>query len=296
MKFKPPHAKEQMRAIGELASLPEKFRKAFCPQFDFQPIPPPQPGDWLDIHSEPGQTFSEHIKLNPPKPSLGRCKIYLQPLGDFDPYKSPSLEILKDYGKIYFCLPTEVLPALNLHSLPITFRQNPYTGKKQILTTDILDILLNKMPHDAFSLLALTMEDLYPEPSWNFVFGQASLSQRVGVFSFARYDPAFYGYRPEKDYSQVLLKRCCRVLVHELGHMFFLAHCIYFRCVMNGSNHLKESDSRPLHLCPICLRKLHFSTGFDIEKRYENLLLFYRRHGFNEEAKWVSTRLNRMRS
>jgi archaemetzincin len=35
------------------------------------------------------------------------------------------------------------------------------------------------------------MEDLYPDPAWNFVFGQASLRERVEVFSFARYDPAF---------------------------------------------------------------------------------------------------------
>lgn len=295
MNFKPPDAKERMRAIGGLTILPEKFRKVFSPQFDFQPISPPQPGDWLDIHVEPGQTFSEYIKLNPPKPSSARGKIYLQPLGNFDPYKSPSLEILKDYGSIYFCLPTEILPLLNLESLPITSRQNPYTGKKQILTTDILHLLLDRMPHDAYSLLAITMEDLYPEPSWNFVFGQAALSQRVGVFSFVRYDPAFYGLSREKDYQRVLLKRSCKVLVHELGHMFYLAHCIYFRCVMNGSNHLAESDSRPLHLCPVCLRKLHFNIGFDIEKRYEDLLFFYQRQGFCEEAAWVARRLQRIR-
>jgi len=26
-------------------------------------------------------------------------------------------------------------------------------------------------------MLAITMEDLYPEPSWNFVVGQASLAK-----------------------------------------------------------------------------------------------------------------------
>lgn len=294
MKFKPPDFKEQLQAIGGLIGLPEKFREAFNPQFDFQPIPSPQPADWLDIYPEPGQTFSEYIKLNPPQPTSGRCKIYLQPLGDFDPHKSPSLEILKDYGRIYFCLPTEILPLLNLESLPITSRKNPWTGKKQILTTDILNIFLNRMPYDAFSLLAITMEDLYPEPSWNFVFGQASLSQRLGVFSFARYDPAFYGQSRGKDYAQLLLKRSCKVLVHELAHMFYLAHCIYFRCVLNGSNHLEESDSRPLHLCPVCLRKLHFSIGFDIERRYKDLLFFYRQHNFNEEAEWISKRWQRI--
>lgn len=31
------------------------------------------------------------------------------------------------------------------------------------------------------------MSDIYPRPSWNYVFGLASLSEYVGVFSFARY-------------------------------------------------------------------------------------------------------------
>ena len=87
------------------------------------------------------------------------------------------------------------------------------------------------------------MDDLYPEPSWNFVFGQASLGERVGVYSFARYDPAFYGEKRGEDYEKVLLWRSCKVLVHETAHMFGLRHCIYFKCVLNGSNHLKESDS-----------------------------------------------------
>ena len=36
------------------------------------------------------------------------------------------------------------------------------------------------------------MIDLYPNESWNFVFGQANPGAGVGVFSFARYDPLFY--------------------------------------------------------------------------------------------------------
>ena len=87
------------------------------------------------------------------------------------------------------------------------------------------------------------MEDLYPDPRWNFVFGQASLHDRVGVFSFARYDPAFFGEPCGNRYQQLLLRRSGRVLAHETARMFSLAHCIYFKCVMNGSNHLHESDS-----------------------------------------------------
>jgi archaemetzincin len=64
------------------------------------------------------------------------------------------------------------------------------------------------------------MEDLYPDPHWNFVFGQASLQDRVGVFSFARYDPFFYGESHSSQYQELLLRRSAKVLVHETAHMF----------------------------------------------------------------------------
>ena len=134
------------------------------------------------------------------------------------------------------------------------------------------------------------MRDLYPSPSWNFVFGEASLSERVGVFSFARYDPDFYEIQTS-DRGALMLRRTCKVLVHETSHMFGIQHCIFFKCLMNGSNHLDESDRRPLHLCPVDLRKLHHSIGFDITKRYADLLTFAHRAGFNDEAEWLDKRL-----
>ncbi len=78
--------------------------------------------------------------------------------------------------------------------------------------------------------------------------------------------------------------------------MFSLAQCIYFRCVMKGSNHLQESDSRPQFLCPVCLRKLHSIIGFDIVLRYERMLKFYRREGFGREAQWIANRLRKISS
>jgi len=71
--------------------------------------------------------------------------------------------------------------------------------------------------------------------------------------------------------------------------------------VLNGSNHLQESDSRPLHLCPVCLRKAQYSfcnvqqngtqTRFDVVERYRNLFRFYQSCGFDGEARWVANRL-----
>ena len=135
------------------------------------------------------------------------------------------------------------------------------------------------------------MEDLYPDPLWNFVFGQASLYERVGVFSFIRYDPAFYGEKKGKTYRDMLLRRSCKVLIHETAHMFRMEHCIYYRCVLNGSNHLGESDARPLMFCPVCLRKLQLSIGFGILYRYQKLQDFFRNAGFTDEERWVEKRI-----
>ena len=45
------------------------------------------------------------------------------------------------------------------------------------------------------------------------------------------------------------------VLNHECGHLLGIKHCVYARCLMNGSSSLREAESRPLALCPIDLAK-----------------------------------------
>ncbi|XP_067914373.1 archaemetzincin-2 isoform X7 [Heterodontus francisci] len=176
-------------------------------------------------------------------------------------------------------------------------RKTPVSGKNIIyiqIIGGILKYLKKKKPKDAFCIVGITMIDLYPEDSWNFVFGQASLTEGMGVFSFARYDDDFYttnykGKLKKKehlvpdDYSvfdryytppitSKLLLRSCKTLTHEIGHIFGMHHCQWLQCVMQGSNHLAESDRRPIDLCPICLRKLQCAINFDIKERYKALL------------------------
>jgi archaemetzincin len=291
MNFKPPRQQETLQAIEKLNSLPRTLQRALDPGNDFMLMGQPKDGDWLAEHKEAGQTFAEFKNSNPIKPNGVRNKIYLQPLGQFAEGQSPSLDILKAYAEAFFALEANILPAIAIGKSTLSHRRNPYTGNRQILTRDILILLKRNRLPDAFCTLAITMEDLYPHPSWNFVFGQASLRDRVGVFSFARYDPKFYGEDRTKDYQKLLLQRSCKVLVHETGHIFTVAHCIFFKCVMNGSNHLQESDARPQFLCPVCLRKLQHCIGFDVVERYRNLFHFYQQAGFDAEAKWVSKRL-----
>ena len=279
-------------ALGLTEDLPVELKRALIPSDDFEPMPRPGPNDWLAVHPEAGQSFEQFVQSSPNRPGDKRSILYLQPLGEFRPDAAPSLTLLREYAAAYFQMEVRVLANLDLEKQKITTRRNPTTHNRQLLTTDVLTILKKQIPADAFCLLGITMEDLYPEPSWNFVFGQASLRERVGVYSFARYDPAFYGQPRGNDYPKILLRRSGKVLVHETGHMFGLHHCIYYRCVFNGSNHLAESDARPMHACPVDLRKLQHSIGFSVTRRYADLYRFYRKAGFDDEAQWTRHRLD----
>lgn len=291
VRFTKPTQADIVSAIGDTKALPPPLQQALRPEAAFEPISAPRPGDWLAEHPERGQTFKAYADSKPNRPGKRRKVIYLQPLGSFLKDRSPDLGLLQAFARAYFMLAVCPLPAMEFDDLQVTSRVNQFTGRRQILTTDVLTHLRRNLPADALCTLAITMEDLYPDPSWNFVFGQASLEKRVGVFSFARYDPVFYGESRRKDFSRLLLWRSLKVLAHETGHMFSLAHCIYFKCVMNGSNHLAESDARPLSLCPVCLRKLQYAIGLDVLARYERLLQFYRQAALEDEAEWLSSRL-----
>ncbi|MGQ9592431.1 MAG: archaemetzincin [Planctomycetota bacterium] len=289
--FRVPGPDERLRAIGDTSGLPDPLRRALDPASGFEPIPKPGPMDWLAEHPEGGQTFEEFRRARKNLPTPERSTLYLQPLGAFGGAGAPSLATLREFAEAFFAMPVKILDPVALEPEKFTTRVNAFTGKRQLLTTDLLRFLEKRLPKDAFSLLGITMEDLYPDPTWNFVFGQASIRDRTGVYSFARYDPAFYGSPREKGFEKLVLERSCRVLAHETGHMFGLLHCVYFRCLMNGSNHLGEADARPLHLCPVCLRKLQSSIRFDAVARYRNLRDFFAKVGEEEEAAWTEARL-----
>jgi archaemetzincin len=297
MAFEPPDFEIRRAAVGDLSDLPVLLQRAFAPDASgFEAIPKPGPHDWLAVHHEPGQTFNDFKTSRPNRPTDIRRIIYLQPLGDFPGGRGPEIEKLREFAAAFFALDVKALAPVSLDAASFTMRRNPHTGNSQVLTTDVLAFLKRFMLTDAFCILAIMMEDLYPEPAWNFVFGQASLRERVGVYSFARYDPAFYGEPPTGDHQNLIMRRSCKVLAHETGHMFGLAHCVHFNCLMNGSNHLAESDRRPLHLCPVCLRKLQWSIGFDVLARYIALERTSRALGFADEATWLSERIKTLRA
>ena len=288
MQFKPPGQEDRRLAIGPIDHLPGTVQHLLDPS-SFDPMIVPGPTDWLAVHPEPGQSYGRFLRSHPNFPDHTRNTIYLQPLEEF-PADAPPLARLKAFTEAFFSMAVQVLPVPPQGLGKITTRVNSSTHRIQLLTEDILTLLQKRLPGNAYCLLGITLRDLYPEPAWNFVFGQASLDERVGVHSFARYDPRFEGAnRPDR--AQLMLRRSCRLLAHETAHMFGIEHCIYFRCVMNGSNTLPEDDSQPLHVCPVDLRKLYVSIKFDPVARYAHLRDFYREAGFKDEANWIEKQL-----
>jgi len=276
-------------AIGSTADLSPELQRAFDPAGDLTPMGRPQAGDWLAEHPETPQSFADYISSSPNLPNGQRRIIYLLPLGDFPP-GTPAIASLGEIVKAFFTLEVRILPRVPIADVKARSRVHDVTNKRQLLAPDVLKWLVRRVPEDAYALMALTMEDLYPEESWNFVFGMASLHERVGVQSFARQDAAFFGERRPPDWKLLLLRRATWTVVHEISHMFGLTHCVYWECIIAGSNNQAEADRRPLHECPVCSRKLHFATDFDPAKRQSELAAVLRKLGIDDEAAWAEHR------
>ncbi len=153
-----------------------------------QKLGKPKPGEWLDRHNEQGETFPAYVASKPVVPTHARRTIYIQPIGQFSEAQEQIISLTADFMGLYFSLPVKVRKSLPLSVVPDSARRvHPSWGDKQILTTYVLEEILRKrLPHDAVAFIAFTSSDLWPGMGWNFVFGQASLRDRVGVWSIYR--------------------------------------------------------------------------------------------------------------
>ncbi len=275
----PPEVKALLEAMEKLRPLHKRLGK-------------PPPGDWLTAHHEPGQTFRQYLRSNPVTPTDERKVIYIQPLGEFTEGQRKVVTLTAEFMGLYFGLPVRIKEDLPLSLIPARARRrHPSWGMKQILTSYVLDeVLTPRRPDDAAAYIAFTASDLWPGPGWNFVFGQASLRQRVGVWSIYRNgDPHPWtelGAGKDEGSFRLCLLRTMKTGTHETGHMFSMLHCTAYECNMCGSNHREEADRRPVALCPECMAKVCWATGADPVQRYRKLAAFCQEHGLKSEAEF----------
>jgi archaemetzincin len=182
-------------------------------------------------------------------------------------------------------------------------RHDARSGKCQLSIDQLLTEVGRMRAADwaeLFCVVGVTCLDLFSASSDLFVAGMAAGEDGVAVVSCRRHHPHLalseaewhdYGYgawprgageiyyaaRPHdlvdsppalsREASAAWCGRAARVLVHEVGHLLALDHCIFYACVMQGSGHLVEAHEAPLEACRVCLRKLTFRLGFDLAGR-----------------------------
>lgn len=275
----------------------------FTDPSDFAPMPPRRRGDWRSVRPEPAQSVAEFLDSAPNVREAPRERLVLLPLGRF-PFevivgteyvglvRTPPLADIAAVLAAFFATPTDLLPEAPLPESGLPWRE--VRGHRQHDARRLLAAVAPRLPPDAYGMLTLVNVDLFVAPEQQYAFGWSTFQERLAVVGFSRFDPSFFGGAAPSDLSGTILRRSLRVAVHEVGHLFGLAHCQAFRCVMNGVADVDELDAIPLRMCPVCLRKLHLVTGLDVRARDAELQRVFDALALPEEAHWLGERARRL--
>jgi archaemetzincin len=236
----------------------------------FERLAPPRRGEWRSLFQERPQSFEDYVARCANRRTSGRAAFLLQPLGAVAARHAATLARMAEYAAAFFGLEARLLDPLPLPESAHVFPRDQHRS------SDLLALLAERAPADALVYLGVTDQDLFA-PGKKFVFGEGSLEGRTGVCSLARLEGSD--------------RRALKLMTHEAGHILSIAHCTAWRCVMQGSNTLEESDGHPLHLCLDDLRKLAWNTGVDPASRYRLLAALYSRLGWREDACWAEERI-----
>jgi len=251
----------------------------------FEELLPPVAGCWLWETNSDDQCFETYVRSAPPHPSTAQFCIYLQLLHDPRTQVSdagaqltglPSFtHTLAEGLEAFFSLPVRILPPQ-----PIS---GPSQGKRHTAMHALQMLQAAPLPADAFCFVGCTPVELSPT--------QVVLTtDRVAVFSLARMRHQEQG---EDLGNRLLLKSCLLQVRRLIGRLIGLAPCTFYNCAMRATNQ-EEYQRLAVHVCPVCLRKLHWNIGFDILHRYKRLIDFYSQQSgiFEEELMWTQNRRN----
>ena len=198
------------------------------------------------------------------------------------PYTIPGFALAKSVAEIYAANPKVKGLVLLRHHVAQMSQQVVLVGDGAAGTHGVLD------QHALAQHLA---RDLWPG-DLNWVFGQASLTDRVGVWSLHRNgDP-----RSGQAEFRLCLRRTLKTAVHETGHMLGIPHCAAWECCMNGSRNREESDRQPLEFCHECQAKIWWTCNADPLQRAQALFDFCQKWGLDKEAEQFRKERDTLRS
>ena len=242
-----------------------------------KPLGRPRPGDWRSQVREPEQDFGQFVHDS----RRANGALVIQPIGDLPKDQKRAIGHLLDSLSAFFGMRAVCAAPLPLSELPSRcFRQ--IGGTRQINAEALMDLILRPLAGGEVSaVVAITDFDLYPGESWPFAtaFCWSSFNAGAAVVSTAS---ILKGTSAGRESGLLRLTKLC---LHEVAHTLALKHCSRFNCLMNGSGSLRESDSKPLSLCPDCLAKLSLVTGRAPESHVKDMFELCRSKGFEAEAR-----------
>jgi archaemetzincin len=246
----------------------------------------PQAGGWLDSHEEPGQTYAQYLEGGRQRVIDRYSTLRVVPIGPLTAGQQRVVNITNEFMRAFYGFKLVTDPPVSLTVIaPEAQRQFIAGAPPQLLTTWLhRRILMPRRQAADAAVLGITANDLWPGDGWNFVFGQATLTERVGVWSMARNGNA--DGRPAEFHNCAF--RTVGTAVHETGHMLGFRHCVLYECGMNGSNNADERDRQPLEFCPECQAKVWWTCRSDPAARSAALAAIARRHGFAPTAQLLA--------
>jgi archaemetzincin len=243
-----------------------------------KPLGSPHSGDWRALVREPEQGFDQFVRDS----RRAGGTLVVQPIGDLSTDQRRAIGHILDAISAFFGVQAICASPIPLSSLPAGhFRTT--SGWRQINAEALMSGTLRRLVGGGVAaIVAVTDLGLYPGGGWPFeaAFGWSSYDQGTAVISTAGLldrSPADRGRN---------LFRLTKLVVHELCHTFALKHCSLFNCLMNGSGNLRESDAKPLSLCPDCLAKLSLVTGRDPGTHVAEMAGLCRAKGFSADTRY----------
>lgn len=122
-------------------------------------------------------------------------------------------------------------------------------SRQQYKARPFLEVLSHYVSRPVHALGLVDLDLFVPE--LNFIFGSAQYGGNA-IVALPRLRQTYYGH-PSDD--NLFFKRTVKEVFHELGHVLGLGHCNN-KCVMQFSNCLHDTDSKPETYCPNCLQRL----------------------------------------
>ncbi len=92
------------------------------------------------------------------------------------------------------------------------------------------------------------------EDNLNFVFGLAMPNLGIAGVFLKRLRNEYYGWSPDEER---FMQRVEKEVLHEVGHLLGLEHCLNPKCVMSFSNSIYDVDFKEARFCNMCKLKIY---------------------------------------